>query len=138
MKSASPDVRLYFGQGSPLTDITDLVTNDINLNDVGIKVDTTPYGATAVRKTILDIADIPDVALDMLFDNAPAGTEALFATRSDENTPDYTFMRTVGSGSPITIQTWLCAISETAIVTKVKDVTRRHVVLSSRGPIVTI
>jgi hypothetical protein len=41
-------------------------------------------------------------------------------------------------GSPITTQTWLCGISETAIVTKVKDVTRRHVVLSSRGPIVTI
>lgn len=137
MKSASPDVRLYFGQGSPLTDITDLVTSDVNLNDVGVKVDTTPYGATAVRKTIINMSDIPDITLDMLFDNASGGTEALFATRSDENTPDYTLMRTVGSGSPITTQTWPCAISETAIVTKVKDVTRRVVVLSSRGPVVT-
>lgn len=135
MKSASPDVRLYFGQGSPLTDITDLVTNDINLNDAGIKVDTTPYGATAVRKTILDISDIPDVPLDMLFDTDT--TEALFATKSNENTPDYTLMRTIGSGSPMVTQTWPCAISETAIVSKVKDVTRRMVVLSSRGPIVT-
>jgi len=134
MKSAGPDVRLYFGQGSPLTEISDLVTNEINLKDAGIEVDTTPYHADAVRKTILAMSDIPDVTLDMLFDDAV--TEALFATRSDENTPDYTFVRTTGSGSPIQTETWLCAIKDTAKITAPKGVTRRVVTLASRGPVV--
>jgi hypothetical protein len=134
MKSAGPDVHLYFGQGSPLTDISDLVTNEINLKDAGISVDTTPYAASAVRKTILAMSDIPDVSLDMLFDDAV--TESLFATRSDENTPDYTFVRTTGSGSPVKTETWLCAISDTAKITAPKGVTRRVVTLTSRGPIV--
>ena len=137
MKSASPDVRLYFGQGSPLTEISDFVLNEVNLNDKGVVVETTPYAASAVRKTPIDMSDIPDVPLDMLFDNAAASTLALFGTRSGQDTPDYTLMRTVGAGSPMTTQTWLCAIAETAVVSKPKDVTRMHVVLTSRGPVVT-
>lgn len=135
MKSASPDIRILFGQGSPMVDITDLVTSDLPMKDDGIWVDTTPYGATAVEKTAVGMTDPPDQVLSMLFDDADGGSMDLFSAISGPNTPDYTLQVFWTAGSPTTYSTWLCGIKAFEILGKVKDVTRVNVTLTSRGPI---
>jgi hypothetical protein len=135
MKSASPDITILFGQGSPMTDITELVLSEVPIADAGLTEDVTPYRATAVVNQFLGISNPPDLSLDMLFDDADNGTMDLFATKSGPNTPDYTLQVNWTPGSPMSYSTWLCGIKESAIVGKVKGATRMRVVLTSRGPV---
>jgi len=135
MKSASPDITVLFGLGSPMHDITNLVTSPIPMSDKGISVDTTTYGATATVKSPVGMSDPPDVPMDMLFDDKDGGSMDIFKTISGPNTNDYVLKVIWNDGSPETSSTWPCAIAEFSIVPGVKDFTRVHVVLTSRGPI---
>lgn len=136
MKSASPDITIMFGLGSPMHDITDMVTSPVPLSDKGISVDTTPYGAPATVKSPVGMSDPPDVSLSMLFDDKDNGSMELFQTISGPNTDDYVLEVTWTTGSPVSKSTWPCAIAEFTIAPAVKDFTRVNVVLTSRGPIV--
>ena len=136
MKSASPDITILFGIGSPQFDITDMVTSPVPLSDRGIAVDTTTYGATATVKSPVGMSDPPDVPLSMLFDDKDGGSMDLFQTISGPNTNDYVLQVIWTTGSPVSSSTWPCAIAEFTIAPAVKDFTRVNVVLTSRGPIV--
>src|SRR5688572_10281566 len=91
MKSASPDIRLWFGQGSPLTEITGWITSDVTLGGSGIVVDGTVYGSTNVVNEMVGITDHPDVVLEGFYEDADNGPLALFQTISGPNTTNYTF-----------------------------------------------
>ena len=67
---ASPDVQVFFGAGSPLTDITAWCTGPIPMGGQGIYVDATPYGATAVVNQPVGMTDDADVVIEGLFDPA--------------------------------------------------------------------
>ena len=135
MKSASPDIRLFFGQGSPMAEITSYVTSDVPLKDDGIIVDTTTYGDTAVDKSPVGVSDPPDVELSMLFDDIEDGPMEVFPGKDGPNTPPYTLQVFWTTGSPASYSTWICGIKSVAPMPKVKDVTRWVVTLYSRGPI---
>jgi hypothetical protein len=138
MLSASPDVKIYFGQGSPLTDITDMVLSDLPLGDKGIFVEATPFGATATMKRAVGMSDPPDLTMEMLFDDKVGGSMALFSTISGPNTADYHLHVHWTAGSPRSSSLWPCAIGEFTILGKVKDMTRARVVLISRGACVQL
>jgi hypothetical protein len=74
--------------------------------------------------------------MDMLFDDKDGGTMELFQTISGPNTEDYVLQVNWTKASPPSSSTWPCAIAEFSIVPGVKDFTRVHVVLTSRGKIV--
>lgn len=138
MLSASPDIKVLFGQGSPMHDITDMLLGDLPLGDKGIFVDATPFGAKATMKRSVGMSDPPDLTLDMLFDDDDDKSLDLFSTVSGPNTPDYTLEVTWTAGSPATSSTWTCAIGESTNLGKVKDMTHLRAVLISRGPVVTV
>lgn len=135
MKSTSPDIKIEFGQGSPMYDITDLVTSDLPIKNEGITVDATPYGTKAVVNAFVGMTNPPDLTLSMLFDDDDQGSMDLFDEISSVNTADYTLKVTWTVGSPATYSTWICGIRSFEIMGKVKDVTRVNVTLTSRGPI---
>ena len=135
MNSASPDIRILFGQGSPLVDVTGLVLSDLELANEGITVEVTPYGATAVVNQFVGITNPPDQTLDMLFDDADNGSMDLFSTLSGPNTADYTLQVFLTAGSPASSVTWICGIKSFRVLPKVKDMTRARVVLTSRGAV---
>jgi hypothetical protein len=138
MLSASPDIRVLFGQGSPLIDITDMLLSDLPLGDKGIFVEATPFGAKATMKRSVGMSDPPDLTMEMLFDDDDNKSLDLFSTVSGPNTADYTLQVFWTVGSPATSSTWTCAIGESTNLGKVKDMTRLRVVLISRGPVVTL
>ncbi len=137
-RSASPDITIEFGQGSPLADITEWILSDIELGGDGIFVDGTPFGATNVKNEAVGMTDHPDVTLEGFWDNEDDGPMDLFATTSGPNTADYSLKVTWTAGSPASTSTLPCAIKTFKIMGKVKDVTRFRVVLTQRGPIVHV
>lgn len=136
MESASPDIKIEFGQGSPLTDISGYITSDIELGGDGIFVDGTTYGMTNVKNEAVGMTDHPDVTLDGFYDNDDNGPVDLFETVSGPNTEDYTLKVTWVQTSPESYSTLPCAIKSFKIMGKVKDRTRFRVVLTQRGPVV--
>ena len=134
MKSASPDIQILFGPGSPMTDITSWILSDLSLGGQGIYVDATPYGATAVVNQPVGMTDDPDLVLEGLFDNENPGPHTLFSTISGASTPAYTLQVILNSGSPATVATKLVHIASYEVLTKVKDVTKFRVTLKAAGP----
>ena len=63
MNSASPDIQIFFGAGSPLTEITNYITSDISLATEGIFIDGTAYGHTSTQNRAVGVTDTPDVTL---------------------------------------------------------------------------
>ncbi len=135
MESASPDIKIEFGQGSPLTDISGYITSDIEMGGSGIFVDGTTYGMTNVKNEAVGITDSPDKTLDMFYDNDDDGPVALFENVSGPNTPDYTLKVTWVQSSPESYSQQAVAIKDFMILGKVKDRTRARVVLTQRGPV---
>ena len=136
MRSASPDIRLLFGQGSPLVDITSWVTSPVSLGKKGIRVDGTTYGDTATVKEMVGMTDDDDVVLEGFFDDADDGPLDLFGTISGPDTPPYTLQQILTAGSPPTTATQLFKIGEFAPPTEVKGITKFKVTLVPVGPVV--
>lgn len=135
MKSASPDIKIEFGQGSPLVDITRFITSDISLGGDGIFVDGTVYGSTNVVNEAVGMTDHPDVTLEGFYDDDDNGPVDLFEETSGPNTDDYALKVTWVQGSPSSYSTLPCAIKSFKIMGKVKDRTRFQTVLTQRGPV---
>lgn len=133
MKSTSPDIKIEFGQGSPLADISDLVLSDIALGGEGIFVDGTAYSMTNVVNQAVGITNQPDITLEGFYDDADDGPHDLFGTVSGVNTPPYTLRVTWTAGSPASYTEIPVHIKSFNIVGKVKDVTRFRVVLAQAG-----
>lgn len=133
MKSASPDVTIEFGAGSPLSDITALVLSDVALGGEGIFVDGTAYGMTNVVNMAVGITNQPDITLEGFYDDADDGPHDLFGTISGADTPAYTLKVTWTAGSPPSYTEIPVHIKSFNIVGKVKDVTRFRVVLAQAG-----
>ncbi len=139
MRSASPDIRLWFGQGSPMTEITQWITSDVTMGGDGIFVDGTVYGSTNVVNEAVGMTDHPDVTLEGFYDSVDNGPVDLFETISGPNTPDYSLEAWwVSAASPAVTSTLPCAIKSFKIMGKVKDLTRFQVVLTQRGPVVHV
>ena len=135
MKSASPDITILFGRGSPLVDVTDWITSDITLGGQGIYEDTTPYGATATVNTPVGVTEEPDIVLEGLYDDLDNGPQDVFGTIStaaDADTP-YTIQVGLVSGSPASSASKPVHIKAFEVLTKVKGVTRFRVTLTSAG-----
>jgi hypothetical protein len=134
--SASPDIRVLFGQGSPFTDITDWITSDIAIGGDGIFIDGTPYGATNVVNRAVGMTDHPDVTLEGFFEDDDNGPFDVFGVLSGPNTADYTLKVIWTQTSPESYSLFPCAIKTPfKPMGKVKDVTRFQVVLTQRGPV---
>lgn len=131
--SSSPDIRHYFGAGSPLTDVTDWILSDVAIGDEGIYVDGTPYGATHHRNKAVGVADQPDITVEGFFDDADSGPMDLFGTISGVNTAAYTWKTVWTATSPESSSTVPVHIKDFKILGKVKDVTRFRVVLTQAG-----
>ena len=135
-KSASPDVKIEFGTGSPLSDITSLVLSDVALGGEGIFVDGTAYGMTNVVNLAVGITNQPDITLEGFYDDADNGPQDLFGSISGADTPAYTLKVTWTAGSPESSTEIPVHIGSFNIIGKVKDVTRFRVVLKQAGPTV--
>ncbi len=135
MRSASPDIRIFFGHGSPLAEITQWITSDIAMGGDGIKVDGTTYGATNVKNEMVGITDHPDVTLEGFFESDDDGPNDVFGEISGPNTEDYELLVWWTAGSPVSSSSLPCAILSFKIMGKVKDLTRFQVVLTQRGPV---
>ena len=135
MRSAHPDIRFLFGQGSPLVDITRYVVSDsVSLGGSGVYEEGTPFGTTAIVNEAVGLTDQPDVTLDMFYNDEDDGPADVFGAISDADTPDYTLREILTKGSPHSYIDWPCAIKSAPVVTKRKGITRMQVVLTSRGP----
>jgi hypothetical protein len=132
-KSASPDIKIEFGAGSPLSDITALVLSDVALGGEGIFVDGTAYGMTNVVNMAVGITNQPDITLEGFYDDADEGPQDLFGTVSGADTPPYTLKVTWTAGSPQSSTEIPVHIKSFNIIGKVKDVTRFRVVLAQAG-----
>jgi len=135
-KSASPDIKIEFGAGSPLSDITHLVVSDVALGGEGIFVDGTTYGDTNVVNMAVGITNQPDITLEGFYDDADNGPQDLFGTPSGADTDPYTLKVTWTAGSPVSYTQIPVHIGAFNIIGKVKDVTRFRVVLKQAGPTV--
>lgn len=133
-RSTSPDIRIRFGQGSPLADITQWILSDISLGDEGIFVDGTPFGSTSKVNAAVGVTDQPDVPLEGFFDDADDGPMHVFSQVSGVNTPPYTLEVDWTATSPKSSSSLPCHIKDFKIMGKVKDVTRFRVVLTQAGP----
>jgi hypothetical protein len=138
MKSASPDIKIEFGAGSPLSDITNLVLSDVQLGGEGIYVDGTAYGMTNVVNMAVGITNQPDITLEGFYDDADNGPHDLFGTISGADTPPYTLRVTWTDGSPASSTEIPVHIASFNIIGKVKDVTRFRVVLKQAGATVQL
>lgn len=133
-RSASPNIQILFGQGSPLTDITAWITSDVSLGGDGIFVDGTVYGATNVINEAVGMTDHPDVTLEGFFEDDDNGPFEVFGTQSGPDTDDFTLRVNWNQTSPQSYSTFPCAIKTPfKPMGKVKDVTRFQVVLTQRG-----
>ena len=135
-KYASPDVRVLFGLGSPLDDITEWCTTPITMGGQGIFVDTTPYGATAVVNYPVGMTNDPDVQLEGLFDDAVDGPHDAFKAISGAGSAAYTFQVEYGLGSPHTTASRLVHIGSYEVLSAVKDVVKFRATLKAAGPTV--
>lgn len=135
-RSASPNIRLYFGQGSPLTEITGWITSDVAIGGDGIFIDGTVYGSTNVVNEAVGMTDHPDITLEGFFEDDDNGPADVFGVASGPNTPDYELKSVWTDTSPESYSVFPCAI-KTGFkpMGKVKDVTRFQVVLTQRGPV---
>lgn len=133
MKSASPDIKIEFGQGSPLSDITSLVLSDVALGGEGIFVDGTAYGMTNVVNMAVGITNQPDITLEGFYDDEDNGPHDLFGTVSGAGDNPYTLKVTWTAGSPASSTEIPVYIKSFNIIGKVKDVTRFRVVLAQAG-----
>jgi len=138
MKSASPDITIEFGAGSPLADITHLVLSDVALGGEGIFVDGTTYGDTNVVNMAVGISNQPDITLEGFYDDADNGPQDLFGTISGADTDPYTLRVTWVKGSPASYTEIPVHIKSFNIIGKVKDVTRFRVVLAQAGDTVQV
>lgn len=138
MKSTSPDIKIEFGTGSPLADISQWVLSDISLGDEGLFVDGTAYGMTSKVNQPVGITDQPDIPIEGFWDNEDDGPMHVFGTISSVNTPAYTLKVTWTAGSPSSTSTLPVHIKDFKIMGKVKDVTRFRAVLIQAGPIVHV
>ena len=87
MKSASPDITILFGRGSPLVDVTDWITSDITLGGQGIYEDTTAYRDTATVNSPVGVTEEPDIVIEGLYDDDDNGPQDVFGTISTPTTP---------------------------------------------------
>lgn len=135
-RSASPNIEVWFGQGSPLTNITSWITSDIAIGGDGIFIDGTVYGATNVINEAVGMTDHPDVTLEGFFEDDDNGPADVFGVASGPNTADYQLKVIWTDVSPESYSIFPCAI-KTGFkpMGKVKDVTRFQVVLTQRGPV---
>lgn len=138
MKSTSPDIKIEFGAGSPLADISQWILSDVSLGDEGLYVDGTAYGMTSVVNQAVGITNQPDITLDGFFDDDDDGPMDVFGTISGVNTPAYSLHVEWTKGSPPSTSTLPVHIGSFKIMGKVKDVTRFQVVLKQAGPIVHV
>lgn len=133
-RSASPDIQVLFGQGSPLTDITSWITSDIALGGDGIFIDGTTYGLTNVKNEAVGMTDHPDATLEGFFEDDDDGPMEVFGTQSGPNTADFTLRVNWNQTSPQSYSVFTCAIKTPyKPMGKVKDVTRFQVVLTQRA-----
>lgn len=133
-RSASPNIRILFGQGSPLIDITAWITSDVAMGGDGIFIDGTTYGLTNVKNEAVGMTDHPDVTLEGFFEDDDNGPADVFGVGSGPNTPDYTLKVIWTDVSPESYHLFTCAIkSPFKAMGKVKDGTRFQVVLTQRG-----
>lgn len=133
-RSASPDIQILFGQGSPLTDITQWITSDIALGGDGIFIDGTTFGLDNVKNEAVGMTDHPDVTLEGFFEDDDDGPMDVFGSQSGPNSTDFTLKVIWVAGSPSTYSVFPCAIKTPyKPMGKVKDVTRFQVVLTQRG-----
>lgn len=133
-RSASPDMQLFFGQGSPLTEITDWITSDVSLGGDGIFIDGTTYGLDNVKNEAVGMTDHPDVTLEGFFEDDDDGPWDVFGIQSGPDSEDYTLKVVWNQGSPNSYSLFPCAIKTPfKPMGKVKDVTRFQVVLTQRG-----
>ena len=133
MKYASPDVKVFFGPGSPMDDITEWCTGPITMGGVGIFVDATPYGATAVVNHPVGMTDDPDVVIEGLFDTAADGPHEAFKIISTAGTAAYTLMVTYGLGSPIASASRQVHIGSYEVLSEVKNVVKFRATLMAAG-----
>jgi hypothetical protein len=136
MKYASPDVKVLFGAGSPLDDITAWCTSPISMGGEGIFVDATPYGATAVVNQPVGMTNDPDVPIEGLFDTAADGPHDAFKAISGAGTAAYTLQVEYGLGSPHTTATRLVHIASYVVLSEVKNVVKFRATLKAAGPTV--
>ena len=134
MKYASPDVQVFFGQGSALDDITEWCTSPIEMGGEGIFVDATPYGATAVVNYPVGMTNDPDVQLEGLFDNEANGPHEAFKLISGAGSTPYTLQVIYGLGSPATTATRIVYIASYVVLSEVKNVVRFRATLKAAGP----
>lgn len=135
-RSASPDIQLFFGHGSPLTDITAWITSDVSIGGDGIFVDGTVYGSTNVKNEPVGMTDHPDVTLEGFFEDDDDGPADVFGVGSGPDTEDYQLKVVWNQGSPQSYSIFPCAIkTKFKPMGKVKDLTRFQVVLTQRGPV---
>ena len=134
MKYASPDVKVFFGLGSPMDDITEWCTGPFTMGGVGIFVDATPYGATAVVNHPVGMTDDPDLVIEGLFDDAADGPHEAFKAISGAGATPYTLMVTYGLGSPITTATRQVYIGSYEVLSEVKNVVKFRATLKAAGP----
>ena len=134
MKYASPDVKVLFGPGSPMEDITEWCTAPIAMGGEGIFVDATPYGATAVVNYPVGMTNDPDVQLEGLFDDAADGPHEAFKAISGAGSTPYTLQLVYGTGSPVTTATRTVYIASYVVLSTVKDVVKFRATLKAAGP----
>jgi len=133
-KYASPDVKVFFGQGSPSNDITEWCTSPIEMGGEGIFVDATPYGASAVVNYPVGMTNDPDVQLEGLFDDASDGPHEAFKTISGAGSAPYFLQVQYGLGSPYKTATREVYIASYVVLSTVKDVVKFRATLKAAGP----
>jgi len=131
MKYASPDVKVFFGLGSPTDDITEWVTSPIAMGGEGIFVDATPYGAGAVVNAAVGMTNDADVLLEGLFDNEADGPHEAFKTLSTAGSDPCVLMVQYGLGSPATTATRSVFIGSYVVLSEVKNVVRFRATLKA-------
>jgi len=136
MKYASPDVKVFFGLGSPSDDITEWCTSPISMGGEGIFVDATPYGATAVVNYPVGMTNDPDVQLEGLFDDAADGPHDAFKTLSTAGSTPCVLQVVYGTGSPATTATREVYIASYLALSEVKGVVKFRATLKAAGPTV--
>jgi hypothetical protein len=136
MKYASPDVKVFFGLGSPMDDITAWCTAPVSMGGEGIFVDATPYGATAVVNYPVGMTNDPDVQLEGLFDDAADGPHDAFKAISGAGGAPYSLQVQYGLGSPHTTATRSVYIGSYVVLSEVKNVVKFRATLKAAGPTV--
>lgn len=136
MKYASPDVKVFFGLGSPSNEITEWCTAPISMGGEGIFVDATAYGDTAVVNYPVGMTNDPDVQLEGLFDTAADGPHEAFKALSGAGSDPYVLQVQYGLGSPYATATRPVYIGSYVVLSEVKNVVKFRATLKAAGPTV--